>query len=102
MLQQGIGPRLGRIVTISTAGATEESALGRLRVKAHENQARKITSRHLRYADGAFVLHELALRADTDDPHNLRLVKLVNPLQTMAELRRVRASPSTSPGQSGH
>ena len=98
VLMRGIGPRQGRMVTISTAGSTEESALGKLRQKAHTLRSRKITARHKRYAKGEFVLHELALEA-SDDPNDLKTVKMVNPLQPMSELRRMQDSASNTIGQ---
>jgi len=102
VLRDGIDARDGRMVTISTAGATMASALGTLRTKAHElpgftrDEATKYN--HVRSEDGAFEMHEWCL-SDTDDPEDLALVKLANPAswQTVEKLSRRRESPSMTP-----
>lgn len=92
ILSDGLGPRGGRMVTISTAGEDERTPLGVLRAGAHKWRNRKVDDRHVRYQSRAEVLHEWALDPERDDPENLRTVKRVNPAktQTLAELRRRR------------
>ncbi len=98
VLADGLGPRRGRMVTISTAGDDEDSPLGRLRSKAHAlpGLKREGAYRHVRAGD--FALHEWALDPD-DDRDDLDLVKTANPAswQTVEELRRRKDSPSMTP-----
>lgn len=100
LLADSLGPRDARMVTISTAGATERSPLGDLRARAHE-LPRTMKGRHLRVQDGAFVLHEWALDPDTDNPENFRTVKMANPAKTQSitELKRRRTSPTMTHGR---
>lgn len=99
VFSDGLGPRNGRLVTISTAGYTSDSPLGLLRKRAHEVGGVK-KGRHLRVVDGAFILHEWALDP-TDDPENLRHVKKANPssMQSLEELARRRNSLSHTTGR---
>jgi phage terminase large subunit-like protein len=98
LLLDGLGPRQGQAVTISTAGDDEESALGKLRAKAHglPGMERSGAHRYVRSAD--FSMHEWALDPD-DDRDDLALVKTANPAswQTVEELRRRKESPSMTP-----
>jgi hypothetical protein len=100
VLADGLGPRGGRMVTISTAGSTEASPLGLLRARAHKLDGTHATKRHSRYAEGQFALHEWALEPE-DKPDNLQQVKWANPshMQSIPELRRRRSSPSMTPGR---
>jgi hypothetical protein len=100
ILSDGLGPRQGRMVTISTAGTSEASPLGELRRRAHEYAVTR-KGRHGRYSSGSFVLHEWALDPDVDDPDNLKHVKWANPAktQTLAELARRKALPSMRTGR---
>lgn len=95
VLADGLGPRNGRIVTISTAGDSEDSPLGRLRQRAYElpGLERDGAYRHVRAAD--FSMHEWALDPD-EDRDDLEVVKRANPAswQTIPELRRRKDSPS--------
>lgn len=90
-----------QMITISTAGASMDTPLGQLleRARAFEVQTLK---RRTTYTspDGSFVLVEWALSAD-DDPHDMRVVKGVNPApwHTVKTLARRHDSPSMSPGQ---
>jgi len=76
VLRDGLGPRNGQLVTISTAGSTEASPLGTLRDAAYQLPTfRRVGSyRHAR--SGVFVMHEWALDAD-QDVDDLELVKSV-------------------------
>ena len=99
VLFDGLGPRAGQMITISTAGETEASPLGELRAKAYALGVKR-TGAHRYVTTGAFSLHEWALDAG-QDRENLRLVKSANPApwQTIAELKKRRASPSMTPAQ---
>lgn len=101
VLSDGLDSRNGRMVTISTAGAKQDSALGHLRERAHGYRNRKVDGRHTRYAKGSFVMHEWALLEGKDDPDNLNHVKMANPAKTMtrAKLARRRGLPTMTPGR---
>jgi hypothetical protein len=100
VLFDGLGPRAGQLVTISTAGDTEDSPLGLLRAKAYALPNIKRTGAHRYVTNGAFSMHEWALEPD-QDRENLRLVKTANPApwMTTALLRERRDSPSMTPWQ---
>src|SRR5439155_7309368 len=104
VFRDGLGPRDGQMITISTAGATLASPLGRLRDEAHRLPGfRRDEAKRYNYArspDGSFAMHEWCL-SDSDDPGDMRLVKLVNPASwhTIAALKRRHDSPSTTPWQ---
>ena len=106
VFRDGLGPRDGQMITISTAGDSEGSPLGVMRAAAHRlpDLERPATGkgRYLRGRsdDGGFAFHEWAL-LEGDDVDDLKLVKLVNPAswQTPAKLRRRQISPSTLPWQ---
>lgn len=104
VFRDGLGPRDGQMLTISTAGATLDSPLGVLRTSAHRLRRFERDERakwtHAVSDDGTFVLHEWALAPD-DDPHDLALVKRANPAswQTVRRLRARHDSPSTTPWQ---
>jgi phage terminase large subunit-like protein len=104
VFRDGLGPRDGRMITISTAGATLDSPLGVLRALAHELPSfeRDHEAKH-NYAvsgDGSFVMHEWCLAAD-EDVDDLEIVAKANPAswQTIAGLRRRHDSPSMTPWQ---
>jgi len=97
ILREGVGPRDGRLITITTAGDSELGPLGVLRTRAYElpTQRRDGAYRYARSANGRFAWHEWAL--DTDqDYENLELVKQANPAswQTIERIQDRRASPS--------
>jgi phage terminase large subunit-like protein len=101
VFRDGLGPRDGRMITISTAGDNEGSPLGLMRANARKLPVLdRPGDRYLyaRSADGGFAMHEWALE-EGDDVDDLRLVKKVNPAswQTLAKLRRRHDSPSTPP-----
>lgn len=88
ILRDGLGPRRGQMVTISTAGDSLETPLGRMRRNAYSlpGLVRDGAYRHVR-TDG-FALHEWALDED-DDVDDMDIVKAANPApwQTIEELR---------------
>lgn len=100
VFRDGLGPRDGQIVTISTAGDDVDSPLGRLRANAHliERQVRDGGYRYAR-SDG-FALHEWGLDPD-QDRDDMALVKSVNPApwQTIESLTERRESPSMTAWQ---
>ena len=75
----GLGPRDGQIITISTAGSDPESPLGIIRQRAYEHGVEKVGPyRKAVSPDGEFVLHEWALE-ETDDLEDIELVARANP-----------------------
>jgi len=99
-LRDGLGPRGGRLIGISTAGDSENTPLGRMREAAYKlpEVKRKGAYRYCRSANAAFVLHEWALEP-TDDVEDMRVVKRANPAswQSIEALRRRFDSPSMTP-----
>jgi phage terminase large subunit-like protein len=97
VFRDGLGPRGGRMVTISTAGDRVTSPLGQMRARARQlhHRTRRGAYTYARSADGSFVMHEWALE-DGDDltPRN---AKRANPAswQTVPLLRERFESPST-------
>jgi phage terminase large subunit-like protein len=102
VFRDGLGPRNGRMITISTAGDRETSPLGQMRAVARHLEDRKHSGAymHAKSPDGAFSLHEWSL-SETDDVHNMKIVKRANPAswQTLEELQERHDSPSTLPWQ---
>ena len=102
IFRDGLGPRGGQMVTISTAGDDDDSPLGKMRRAAHQlpNVDRKGAYRCCRSANGAYVMHEWALDP-TDDRSDMKVVKRANPAswQTEDELLKRFASPTTTPWQ---
>jgi phage terminase large subunit-like protein len=104
VFRDGLGPRDGRMVTISTAGASVDSPLGLLRARAYELPTfRREHAKKHNYAtseDGSFVLHEWCLDP-TEDADDLKLVVKANPAswQSLESLRRRHDSPTTTPWQ---
>jgi phage terminase large subunit-like protein len=99
VFRDGLGPRDGRMLTISTAGDDETGPLGQMREAAHKLPSeRDGMYRYARSDDGAFVLHEWALE-DTDDRDDMKVVKQANPAswQTVEELRVRHDSASMTP-----
>jgi phage terminase large subunit-like protein len=101
VFRDGLGPRHGQMITISTPGAKADSPLGQLRARA-QALALEVLKKRRTYtsSDGSFALIEWGLDPK-DDVDNLKLVKQANPApwQTIAELRRRRDSPSTTRAQ---
>jgi phage terminase large subunit-like protein len=102
VLRDGLGPRGGQLITISTAGDDEGSPLGKMRSAAlalpglHRDGAYRYARSH----DGGFVMHEWSLDA-SDDLDDLELVATANPAswQDVAALRRRRESPTMTSWQ---
>jgi phage terminase large subunit-like protein len=95
VFRDGLGPRDGRMITISTAGDDEESPLGQMRSAAYAlpGMVREGAYRYVKTDD--FVLHEWALD-DDQDREDMNVVKTANPAswQTPEELNRRFSSPS--------
>ncbi|HEU0194117.1 MAG TPA: terminase large subunit [Gaiellales bacterium] len=102
VFRDGLGPRRGQLIAISTAGDAETSPLGQMRAAARKLRAIKRDGRHLRCAsaDEMYVMHEWALEPE-DDRHDMAVVKLANPAswQTEEALALRHDSPSTFPSQ---
>jgi phage terminase large subunit-like protein len=100
VFRDGLGPRDGRMVTISTAGDDENSPLGRLRAKAYALPGLEYVGAHRHVSTPDFAMHEWALDTE-DDRDNLELVKTANPApwQTVEELRIRHDSPSMTAWQ---
>lgn len=102
VFRDGLGPRNGRMITISTAGDDESSPLGVMRAAAHKlpTSERSNAYRYCRSADGQYVMHEWSLDAD-DDRSDMQVVKKANPAswQTIEALRRRFESPSMTSWQ---
>ena len=102
VFRDGLGPRNGRMITISTAGDDDMSALGLMRKAALEMPGLVVDGayRYARSVDGSYVLHEWALDAKADRG-DLAIVKCANPAswQTLEALRRRRDSPSMTAAQ---
>lgn len=102
VFRDGLGPRNGRMVTISTAGDDESSPLGIMRANARLLPAveRRGAYHYHRTADSAFVLHEWALE-ESDDLADMTAVKLANPAswQTKKVLKERHDSPSMTKWQ---
>lgn len=102
IFRDGLGPRNGQMVTISTAGDDLKSPLGELREVAHvlPGLTREGAYRYVCTED--FALHEWALDAD-EDRNNMAVVKQANPApwHTEKTLRSLHDSPSMKPWQWG-
>lgn len=104
VFRDGLGPRGGQMLTISTAGANLDSPLGVLRTAAHKldrfERDEKAKRTRATSDDGSFVLHEWCLDP-ADDPADIGLVKKANPAswQSIKGLRQRLDSPSTTPWQ---
>ena len=99
VLRDGLGGRGGKMVSISTAGADQNSVLWKMR-QAAINAGTKHEGSYMRAGRGSFVLHEWSLPADAD-LDDLDLVKTANPLAAMSveRLRERHDSPSMAPWQ---
>jgi phage terminase large subunit-like protein len=95
----GLGPRDGQVITISTAGSNPDTPLGVIRDQAYEHGAERVGPyRRAVSPDESFVLHEWALE-ESDDLDDMELVAEANPAswQTAPALARRRNSPSMTP-----
>jgi len=97
IFRDGLGPRRGQMITISTAGDHEMSALGAMRAAALglPNNERSGAHTFAATRDFSYVMHEWALGKD-DDLDDIPTVKLANPAswQTPAALAARHDSPS--------
>ncbi len=97
VFRDGLGPRAGQMITISTAGDSEGSPLGLMRQAAHRLRTRRRDGFHVaaRSDDGTYAMHEWALGRD-DNVDDIALVKQVNPAswQTPEQLSKRHDSPS--------
>ena len=102
VFRDGLGPREGRMITISTAGDDEDSPLGKMRKAAYSLPMveRDGAYRYAASSDGAYVLHEWALEPDQDRT-DMGVVKQANPAswQTEKALKRRFVSPSMTEWQ---
>lgn len=102
VFRDGLGPRGGRMLTISTAGDHEVSALGQMRAAALALPDIERDGSHTFAAttDHSYVMHEWALSKD-DDLDDMLVVKSTNPAswQTLAALAARHDSPSMLPWQ---
>jgi phage terminase large subunit-like protein len=102
VFRDGLGPRDGRMVTITTAGDDSESALGLMRAQAYAMPTleRDGPYRYAKSRDGQWVMHEWALD-DDQDREDMQVVKTANPASwhTIKALERRRHDPSTTPWQ---
>lgn len=100
VFRDGLGPRSGQMVTISTAGDDEESPLGQLRAKAYSLPGLERSGAYRHVATPEFAMHEWALDPD-DDRDDLSVVAGANPApwQDEAALRVRHDSPSMTPWQ---
>ena len=90
VFRDGLGPRDGRMITISTAGDHEQSPFGLMRTGARELPVTSTGAHHyVRTSDGLFAMHEWALDRD-DDVDDMDVVKTANPAswQTVERLAR--------------
>jgi phage terminase large subunit-like protein len=102
VFRDGLGPRQGRMITITTAGDDSESALGQMRAQAYRMPTvrRDGAYRYARSRNADWAMHEWALD-DDQDREDMGLVKTANPASwhTIEELQRRRDDPSTTPWQ---
>lgn len=95
VFRDGLGPRNGKMVTISTAGDDAGSPLGLMRAGAYAQPGLRREGPHRYVRTEGFALHEWALEPD-EDLDDLELVKTANPAtwQTLEKLAERHASPS--------
>jgi phage terminase large subunit-like protein len=102
VFRDGLGPRNGQMITISTAGAKADSPLGQLRTTAHDLPTfrRAGMRNNALSADGSFEWIEYCL-LDTDDTSSIPLVWRANPASWVTKewLRERYNSPTMTPGQ---
>ena len=102
VFRDGLGPRAGQMITISTAGDDVDSPLGTMRAAAYKLPVLEVDGPH-RYArsrNGDYVMHEWALEPD-EDRADMRVVKRANPApwHSLEALARRHDSPSMTPWQ---
>lgn len=97
VLMRGLGPRKGQIITISTAAATLDSPLGKMRQRAYDTPGMVRAGKYRYVVAGSLAFHEYALDPE-DDTENLRVVKQANPAPwiTVPWLAQLKASGTPS------
>lgn len=102
VFRDGLGPRDGQMITITTAGDDSESPLGQMRALAYQMPVvqRDGAYRYARSASGNWAMHEWALEPN-QDREDMRVVKAANPASwhTLERLQQRRDDPSTTPWQ---
>jgi phage terminase large subunit-like protein len=98
VLRDGLGPREGQLLAISTAGDSEDTPLGHLRAAAYELPGLRREGAHRYVSTGTFAFHEWALDPEAD-VHDLALVQTANPLVPLEELRERHDSPTMADWQ---
>jgi phage terminase large subunit-like protein len=97
VFRDGLGARDGQMLTISTAGDNEVSALGLMRTSAQRlpELTREGRYTYAHSSDGSYALHEWALEKD-DDVDDMNVVKQANPASwhTIESLQQAHDSPS--------
>lgn len=100
VFSDGLGPRNGQMITITTAGDDSESPLGVMRSIAYTWPTVHVDGpyRYARSEDGASVMHEWALEPD-QDREDMAVVKTANPAswQTVQALGKRRDSMGMTP-----
>jgi hypothetical protein len=102
VFRDGLGPRDGRMITISTAGDDVDSPLGMMRSAAYRLPVLEVDGTH-RFAASTsrdYVMHEWSLD-DAADRADMRVVKQANPApwHSLEALARRHDSPSMTPWQ---
>lgn len=101
VFRDGLGPRDGQLITISTAGADQNSALWQIRQAALDMRVHRDGAYLCAESDsGGFLLHEWSLAPD-ENLDDLELVAAANPLSlmTVEKLRERHDSPTMTPWQ---
>jgi phage terminase large subunit-like protein len=102
VFRDGLGPRNGQMIVITTAGDDSESALGQMRSQAYAMPTVEQDGayRYARSSSGEWVMHEWALD-DDQDREDMEVVKTANPASwhTTRSLAKRRNDPSTTPWQ---
>jgi phage terminase large subunit-like protein len=102
VFRDGLVARQGQLITISTAGDDQDSALGVARAKMYAQPVFEQDGayHYARSEDGSYVMHEWALEPH-EDRNNLEVVLRANPAswQTIDELRKRFESPMMTPWQ---
>jgi phage terminase large subunit-like protein len=102
VFRDGLGPRDGKMITITTAGDDSESPLGHMRDEGYAMPTVEVDGayRYARSRSGQWVMHEWALEPE-QDREDMRVVKTANPAtwQTLDLLQERRDDPSTTPWQ---
>jgi phage terminase large subunit-like protein len=95
VFRDGLGPRQGQMVTISTAGDDLDSPLGKTRASARSLPGLMREGAYHYARSDSLAFHEYALEPE-DDRDDLELVKTANPAswQTVDELAKRHSSPT--------